>query len=68
MKTITHSLQFVTEVDETNPTVMRLLEMPLPMQVEFLEGMLKAVVAPKIQPILDEINAGGTWAVLKVVA
>jgi hypothetical protein len=28
--------------------------------------MLKELIAPKLKPILDEINAGGSYAILKV--
>jgi hypothetical protein len=66
MKTITHNLTFVTEIDETHPTAIRLLSLENEMQVAFLEGMLKEVLAPRIQPALDEINEGGSWAILKV--
>jgi len=31
-----------------------------------LEGMLKELIAPAIQPTIDEINAGGSYAILKV--
>lgn len=67
MKKIEHSLKFVTEIDETHPTAIRLLELSEQMQVAFLEGMLKELVAPALDETLDEINAGGTWAILKVV-
>jgi hypothetical protein len=67
MKQITHSLQFVTEVDETHPTAIRLLQLPEVMMVGMLESMLKELLAPRIQPALDEINEGNSWAVLKVV-
>jgi hypothetical protein len=63
---IEHNLTFVTEIDETHPTAMRLLQLPSEMQIVFLEGMLKEMVAPRIQPALDEINEGGSWALLKV--
>ncbi len=66
MKTITHSLQFVTELDETNPTAIRLLSLPDEMQIVMLEGLLKEVLAPMIQPVLDEVNQGNSWATLKV--
>jgi hypothetical protein len=66
MKTITHSLQFITELDETNPTAIRLLSLPDEMQVLMLEGMLKELLAPMIQPALDELNAGNSFATLKV--
>jgi len=64
---IQHSLEFVTELDETNPIARRLLALSNDEQVELLEGMLKALVAPQLQPILDELNEGNTYATLKVV-
>lgn len=67
MKTIKHSLNFVTELDENDPTAKRLLALPETQQILMLEGLLKEVLLPKIQPTLDEINAGGSWAILKVV-
>ena len=66
MVSIAHSLNFVTEVDETNPTGARLLMLDKTQQVLMLESLLKELLAPKLQPALDEINAGGTYAILKV--
>ena len=66
MKKITHSLQFVTEIDENHPIGMQLLSLSREMQKEMLEGMLKELVAPKIQPILDFLNEGNSYAILKV--
>ena len=63
---IEHSLKFVTEVDETHPVGIRLLSLEKEMQIEMLESMLKELLAPKIQPVLDEINENGTYAILKV--
>jgi hypothetical protein len=68
MKLIKHSLQFVTELDETNPTAQRLLALPETMQIAMLESMLKELLAPAIQPAIDELNAGNSYATLKVVA
>jgi hypothetical protein len=36
------------------------------MQIVMLESMLKDLIAPKLGPILDEINANGSYAILKV--
>jgi hypothetical protein len=66
MKQIKHSLQFITELDETNPTAIRLLSLPDEMQVLMLEGMLKEMIAPALTETLAEINAGNSWATLKV--
>jgi hypothetical protein len=66
MVKIEHNLKFVTEVDETHPIGMRLMGLSESMRIEMLEGMLKELLAPKIQPALDEINENGSYAILKV--
>jgi len=63
---IKHSLHFVTVVDETHPVGMSLLALPELMRTQMLESMLKELLAPRIQPALDEINANGSYAILKV--
>jgi hypothetical protein len=66
MVKIEHYLKFVTEVDETHPVGIRLLALEKEMQVTMLEGMLKEMLVPLIQPALDEVNEGGSYAILKV--
>ena len=66
MVKLEHSLKFVTEVDETHPVGMQLLSLSELDQVQLLESMLKEMLAPRIQPALDEINANGSYAILKV--
>ena len=66
MVKIEHSLKFVTEIDETHPVGMQLLALESRMRKTMLESMLKEMLAPRIQPALDEINAGGSYAILKV--
>ena len=63
---VPHSLHFVTEVDETHPVGISLLALPELMRTQMLEEMLKELLAPMIQPHLDEINERGTYAILKV--
>jgi hypothetical protein len=63
---IKHSLHFVTVVDETHPVGMQLVNLEKEMQIVMLEGMLKELVGSRLKPILDEINAGGSYAILKV--
>jgi hypothetical protein len=36
------------------------------MQVTMLESMLKEMLAPRIQPAIDELNENGSYAILKV--
>jgi len=66
MKTIQHSLHFITEVDETHPTAKQLLELDNAIQIKFLESLLKELLVPALKPALDEVNKGNSWAVLKV--
>ena len=66
MKTITHSLKFITELDETNETAQHLLSLPKEMQTVMLEQMLLDLVAPKLKTIIDELNANNSYATLKV--
>lgn len=67
MKTIQHSLQFITEVDETNPTAQQLLSLDKDMQAQLLQGMLHDLLVPDIMPLIDNLNAGNSFATLKVV-
>jgi hypothetical protein len=66
MVKIEHSLQFVTELDETHPISQQLLALPKIAQVAMLESMLKELLAPRIQPALDELNENNSYAILKV--
>jgi hypothetical protein len=66
MVKIEHNLKFVTEVDENHPIGIRLLSLSEIDQIQMLESMLKELLAPKIQPVIDEINEHGTYAILKV--
>ena len=63
---VEHSLKFVTEFDETHPTAQHFLRLDEISQIAMLESMLKELLAPRIQPALDEINERGTYAILKV--
>jgi len=64
---VEHSLNFVTEFDETHPIAQRFLSLDKYSQIAMLEGMLKELIAPAVQPALDKINENGSYAILKVV-
>jgi hypothetical protein len=66
MISVEHSLKFVTEFDETHPVSQQFLKLGNASQVEMLEGMLKSLVIPALKPVIDEINANGSYAILKV--
>jgi hypothetical protein len=63
---IEHNLKFVTEFAEGHPVTLTMSTLSHETQIAMLEGMLKELIAPKLGPILDEINAGGSYAILKV--
>lgn len=66
MTKVEHSLKFVTEFDETHPTAQRFLQLSENDQVLMLESMLKDLLVDAIQPVIDHINEGGSYAILKV--
>jgi hypothetical protein len=63
---VEHKLRFVTEFDETHPLAQQFLRLDEVSQVYMLESMLKDLLAPALGPALDEINKGGSYAILKV--
>jgi hypothetical protein len=63
---VEHSLKFVTEFDETHSVAQEFLRLDEISQIHLLESMLKDLLAPALGPVLDEINARGTYAILKV--
>ena len=68
MTTIKHALYFETVLDETNPTSQQLLALPVEMQVLMLEGMLKQLLLPVLEPVLVTLNENNHFATLKAVA
>jgi len=66
MTKVEHSLRFVTEFDENHPVAKQFLQLDTDSQILILESMLKELIAPAIKPALDEINANGSYAILKV--
>jgi uncharacterized membrane protein YbjE (DUF340 family) len=63
---VNHSLNFVTEFDETHPISQRFLQLDELSQIAMLEGMLKELLVPALTPVIEDIN--GSYAILKVVA
>jgi hypothetical protein len=66
MVKIEHNLKFVTEFDETHPVAQQFLRLDDVSQIHILESMLKDLLTPKLKPVIDEINANGSYAILKV--
>ncbi len=66
MVKVEHALRFVTEFDETHPVAQQFLSLDDVSQIHLLESMLKDLLTPKLKPVIDEINANGSYAILKV--
>ncbi len=63
---IEHNLKFVTEFQEGHPVTRQMEMLDESTRIFMLESMLKDLVGSRLQPILDEINANGSYAILKV--
>jgi hypothetical protein len=63
---VEHNLKFVTEFKEGHPITAQVMALDESMRITMLEGMLKDLVGSRLQPILDEINENGSYAILKV--
>ena len=63
---ITHSLEFETVVDENSEAFEVIQNMPEEYVKAMLEGMLKDLVAPSLEPVLEELNKNGSWAILRL--
>jgi len=63
---VEHSLKFVTEFKEGHPVTAQVMALDESTRIMMLESMLKDLVGSRLQPILDEINENGSYAILKV--
>jgi hypothetical protein len=63
---IEHNLKFVTEFADNHPVTHQMLRLDENTRIVILESMLKELVGSRLQPILDEINKNGSYAILKV--
>ena len=63
---IEHNLKFVTEFKSGHPVTAQVMALDESTRILMLESMLKDLIAPKLQPILDEVNKNASYAILKV--
>jgi hypothetical protein len=63
---IEHNLKFVTEFKSGHPVTAQVMALDESPRILMLEGMLKNLIAPRLQPILDEVNENASYAILKV--
>ncbi len=63
MVQIAHTLNLITELDESHPVAKRLLSLSLEKQVETLETMARQLL---LEHSINELNKGNSYATLKV--
>lgn len=63
---IEHNLKFVTEFADNHPVTAQVMALDEKTRIVMLESMLKEILAPRLQPILDEVNENASYAILKV--
>ena len=70
MTTITHpfTLQLQSVVDESNPTIQKLLALSEGDRVSFFNQMAQELILPEVEKFLTKANKGNSWARLEVVA
>jgi hypothetical protein len=66
MKTIKHTLKLETVLDENSEVGMQMLALPTVLRNAMLNQMVNDLLVPKIEPILEELNKHGSYAILKV--
>jgi hypothetical protein len=63
---IKHSLDFETVIAEDSEAFQTIQNMPEEYVKIIFEQMLKDLVAPRLGPILDELNENGSFAILRL--
>ena len=63
---VEHNLKFVTEFADNHPVTAQILNMDESTRIFMLESALREFVLPAIGPVLENINKGGSWAIVKV--
>lgn len=63
---VKHSLEFETVIDESHEVYAQIVAMPEEYVKAIFEDMLKQLVAPSLEPILEELNKNGSFAILRL--
>ena len=66
MISIQHSLKLETVIDENSEVGVRLLALPHEQQIELLDQCVNDLLVSRIQPVLEELNKNGSYAIMKV--
>jgi len=66
MKTIKHTLKLETVLDEKSVVGSQLLAMSVSKRNKIINEMVNDLLLPRLQPVLDELNENGSYAILKV--
>lgn len=66
MKTIKHQLLLETVIDEKHEVSSRLWALPPAIRVKLINEMVNDLLVPKLEPILEEMNKNGSYAIMRV--
>jgi len=66
MTTIEHSIKLEMILDDKHITCQRILALPIEVRHSLLSQMVRDLLVPKLEPILEELNKNGSYAILKV--
>ena len=66
MKSIKHTIKLETVLDENSEVGMQMLALLSALRNAMLDQMVNDLLIPKIEPILEELNKHGSYAILKV--
>jgi hypothetical protein len=66
MKTIKHQLLLETVIDEKHEVSSRLWALPPAVRIKLINEMVNDLLVPKLEPILEEMNKNGSYAIMKV--
>lgn len=66
MKSVKHTIKLETLLDENSDVGKRLLALPTEVRNQMMNQMVNDLLVPRIEPILEELNKHGSYAILKV--
>jgi len=66
MKTIKHQLLLETVIDEKHEVSSKLWALPPAIRLKLINQLVNELLVPKLEPILEQMNKNGSYAIIKV--
>lgn len=66
MKSIKHIIKLETVIDENSEVGAKLLALPHPLRIKLIDECVNDLVVSRLEPILEELNNHGSYAIMKV--